>query len=99
MKSNQNKKDDIIYKFKLNTSIIGNMAPSAAKNTCFKIEENSTYAFSNSANTFDKNLFQVILSEKKNQNIILSSHSVSSVLSMILIGAKVKLVKEWVVKS
>ena len=70
------------------------MAPSAAKNTCFKIEENSTYAFSNSANTFDRNLFQEILSEKKNQNIILSSHSVSSVLSMILIGAKVKLVKE-----
>ena len=75
------------------------MVPSAAKNTCFKIEENTTYAFSNSANTFDRNLFQEILSEKKNQNIILSSHSVSSVLSMILIGAKVRLVKEWVVKS
>ena len=69
------------------------MVPSAAKNTCFKIEKNTTYAFSNSANTFDRNLFQVILSEKKNQNIILSSHSVSSVLSMILIGAKVKLVR------
>ena len=70
------------------------MVPSAAKNTCFKIEGNTTYAFSNSANTFDKNLFQEILAENKNQNIILSSHSVSSVLSMILIGAKGKTAQE-----
>ena len=58
------------------------------------MEENKTYEFSNSAIAFDKKLFQEILKERKDENVILSSQSVNSVLSMLLIGAKGKTLEE-----
>ena len=58
------------------------------------MEENKTYEFSNSAIAFDKKLFQEILTDRKDENIILSSQSVNSVLSMLLIGAKGKTFEE-----
>ena len=53
--------------------------------TCVSDQEN--YTLSESSNIFDLKLFHEILQESAT-NLILSTHSVASVLAMLMLGAK-----------